>query len=94
MYPIVPGYLGKFATVDIALETARTRFDLREEDEQLTADTAMALNAAALASGEVPRPQPAVSPSLARELVMLRSPPRPVSPGVTCGGPASRAGPA
>jgi rare lipoprotein A len=93
VYPIVPGYLGKFATVDIALETARTRFDLREEAEQLTADTAMALNAAALASGEVPRPQPAVSPSLARELVMLRSPPRPVSPGVLVEAPRLVQGP-
>ena len=26
VYPSVPGYLGKFATVDIALETARARF--------------------------------------------------------------------
>ena len=93
VYPIVPGYLGKFVTADTALETARTRFDLREEGEQLTADTAMALNAAALANGEVPRPQPAVSPSLARELVMLRSPPRPVSPGVLVEAPRLVQGP-
>ena len=37
------------------------------------------LEASALENGVVPRPQLAVSPSLARELVMLRSPPRPVS---------------
>ena len=36
---------------------------------------------AALENGVVPRPQLAVSPSLARELVMLRSPPRPASRG-------------
>ena len=31
VYPMVPGYLGRFATVDIALETAQTRFHLYEE---------------------------------------------------------------
>jgi rare lipoprotein A len=80
VYPLVPGYLGRFATVDIALATAQTRFDLREQDEQLADDTGLALEAAALDIG-VPRPQLAVSPSLARELVMLRSAPRPAKPG-------------
>ena len=37
------------------------------------------LEVSALENGLVPRPQLAVSPSLARELVMLRSPPRPVN---------------
>jgi rare lipoprotein A len=80
VYPIVPGYLGRFATVDIAFETAQVRFDLREDSEQLADDTAMAQEASA-ENEFVPRPQLAVSPSLARELVMLRSPPRPVNPG-------------
>jgi rare lipoprotein A len=80
VYPRVPGYLGKFATVDIALETAQSRLGLREEEGQFAEDTGLALEAAAQ-ENEVPRPQLAVSPALARELVMLRSPPRPVSPG-------------
>ena len=77
VYPMVPGYLGRFATVDIALETARARFRLDEEGEQLA--EVVPPEASALQNG-VPRPQLAVSPSLARELVMLRSPPRPTSP--------------
>lgn len=78
VYPRVPGYLGKFATVDIALDTAQARFDLRGAGEQLADDTGLLLEAS-LENG-VPRPQLAVSPSLARELVILRAPPRPVNP--------------
>ena len=77
VYPMVPGYLGRFATVDIALETARARFRFDEEGEQPA--EVVPPEASALQNG-VPRPQLAVSPSLARELVMLRSPPRPTSP--------------
>jgi rare lipoprotein A len=80
VYPRVPGYLGRFATVDIALETAQSRLGLGEDDEQPADDTALALKVSAQENG-VPRPQLAVSPALARELVMLRSPPRPVSEG-------------
>ncbi len=80
VYAKVPGYIGKFPTVDIALETAQARFDFREEDEQLFGDTA--LETSALETGAVPRPQLAVSPSLARELVMLRLLPRPVTQDV------------
>jgi len=82
VYPKVPGYLGSFTTVDIALKTAQAHFDAREWDEQLADDTTAALAASALVDGEIPRPQRAVSPSLARQLVMLRLPPRPVSPDV------------
>ena len=81
VYPMVPGYLGRFGTIDSALEAAHARVDFREEGEQLADATGMALEASVLENGPVPRPQPAVSPSLARELVMLRSPPRPVSRG-------------
>lgn len=77
VYPIVPGYVGKFGNVDVALKTARARFGLPEEFEQ--AADSLTLASAAPESGLVPRPQLAVSPSLARELVMLRSPPRVVS---------------
>ncbi|HEX2842296.1 RlpA-like double-psi beta-barrel domain-containing protein [Hyphomicrobium sp.] len=78
VYPAVPGYLGRFETFDIALEAAQERLDVPGEGEQPAGDTDTPLETAAL----VPRPQLAVSPSLARELVMLRSPPRPVSRGV------------
>lgn len=80
-YAKVPGYLGKFETVDVALEAAQERFDIRQDDEMLAGDTGDALETAALGNTLVPRPQLAVSPSLARELVMLRTPPRPVSRG-------------
>jgi rare lipoprotein A len=76
VYPKVPGYLGSFATVDIALHAAQARCDLREEDEQLVDDTVATLEAAALENGLVAGPRRAVSPSLAREMVMLRLPPR------------------
>jgi len=79
VYLKVPGYIGKFPTVDIALETAQARFDFREEDEPLFDDAEAGLETSALETGAVPRPQLAVSPSLARELVMLRLPPRPVT---------------
>lgn len=82
VYPKVPGYIGRFPTVDIALKTAQARFDFREEDEQLFSDAEAALETSALENGSVPRPQLAVSPSLARELVMLRLPPRLVTKDV------------
>jgi peptidoglycan lytic transglycosylase len=79
VYAKVPGYIGKFPTVDIALKAAQTRFDARDDDEPLVGDGDMDLETAAIEDGSVPRPQLAVSPSLARELVMLRLPPRPVT---------------
>jgi len=82
VYPQVPGYIGRFASVDVALTTAQTRFDPREQDEPLFDDAEAPLAASALVDGSVPRPQRAVSPSLARELVMLRLPPRPVLPDI------------
>jgi peptidoglycan lytic transglycosylase len=79
VYPAVPGYIGRFATVDVALKTAQACFDLRQEDEQRADDTEGPLETAALETGAVPKPQLAVSPSLARELVILRVPPRRVN---------------
>ena len=35
VYPMVPGYLDRFATIDSALEAAHARVDFREEGEQL-----------------------------------------------------------
>ncbi len=78
-YPKVPGYLGSFATVDIALATAQERFDPRDEGEQLADAMGLVVEVSALEAGLVPRPRLAVSPSLARELVVLRSPPQPVT---------------
>jgi rare lipoprotein A len=82
VYPVVPGYLGKFVNVDVAIQTAQERFDLREEADQPDDDTEAALETFVPGSGQVPKPLLAVSPSLARELVMLRLPPRPASQGL------------
>ena len=70
VYKSVPGYLGKFENFDFALKTAQERLELRQGREQQAGE----VEAAAL----VPKPQLAVSPSLARNLVMLRTLPRPV----------------
>lgn len=82
VYPKVPGYLGRFDTVDLAREAAEERFDVREDGDLLTADANADIETGSAGDALVPRPQLAVSPSLARELVMLRTPPRPVNRGV------------
>ncbi len=81
-YAAVPGYIGKFETVDVALEAAEQRVGIRDSGEQPGGDESMGPETAALGEDLVPRPQLAVSPSLARELVMLRTPPRQVIRGV------------
>lgn len=81
-YPKVPGYLGRFDTVDIAHAAAEERFDVREDDSLPTGSEDEDLETAAIGNALVPRPQLAVSPSLAREFVMLRTPPRPVNRGI------------
>jgi len=82
VYSPVPGYLGTFATVDIAIKAAQACFDLREESELLAGGAEAPLKASSLETGAVPKPQLAVSPSLAREMVMLRALPRRVSQAV------------
>lgn len=82
VYPKVPGYLGRFDTVDLAREAAEERFDVREDGDLLTADANADIETGSAGDALVPRPQLAVSPSLARELVMLRTPPRPVNRGM------------
>ncbi len=42
-YARVPGYLGKFETVDVALEAAQERFDIRQDDWMPAGDTGEAL---------------------------------------------------
>lgn len=76
VYAPVPGYLGRFESVDVAIETAEERFDVRDDDAMPTGDAGEVLETAALGNTAVPRPQLAVSPSLARELMILRTPPR------------------
>ena len=82
VYPKVPGYLGKFETVDIAHEAAEERFDVREDDSMPIGSADGEFETAAIGDALVPRPQLAVSPSMAREFVMLRTPPRPVNRGM------------
>lgn len=82
VYAKVPGYLGKFETVDLALAAAQERFDSRDSNERAAGGEDDMGETVAVGDVLVPRPQLAVSPSLARELVMLRLPPRPVSRGV------------
>lgn len=80
VYPKVPGYIGRFKSFDIALNIAQERLDLRsnEVDEwPVISNTDVGMEIAAL----VPRPRLAISPSLAREMVMLRSAPRLASRG-------------
>jgi rare lipoprotein A len=79
VYPKVPGHLGKFGTVDIAIETAKERMGINDTSEQATGETGEAVEMAALGDVPVPKPQLAVSPSLAKELVILRTPPQPVN---------------
>lgn len=74
VYAPVPGYLGQFETVDIALDAAEARFGGRDDGDG-SADAAFE-TASLGEDGLVPRPRLAVSPSLARELTILRSPPR------------------
>ena len=79
-YAKVPGHLGKFQTVDLALAAAHERFDARADSEIASADTESTPAISTFTeTAAVPRPQLAVSPSLASEMVMLRTPPRPVS---------------
>lgn len=76
VYAPVPGYIGKFKTADAALEAANERFDARADRALEEIETAaLGDNAPAL----VPTPRLAVSPSLARELMILRAPPKPVN---------------
>lgn len=74
VYASVPGYIGCFETFDIALKAARERFDGRDGRVEQIVDKPDFL---AGADSLVPKPQLAVSPTLARELVMLRLAPQP-----------------
>lgn len=79
VYPKVPGHIGKFETVDIAIETAKERMGINDTSEQAAGDNGGAVEMAALGDNPVPKPQLAISPALAKELVILQTPPRPVN---------------
>ena len=81
VYPRVPGYIGTFDNFDLAYAAGQQKLDLDEpqvaDAENFTSDTPAAVE------GQpdeelVLKPRPAVSPYLARELVMLKLLPRPV----------------
>ena len=80
VYPRVPGYVGRFETFDNALESAKGPLNVGEGGQGSVGDAAGgAAETPTLENGFVPMPRLAVSPSLARELVLLRSAPQPVS---------------
>ncbi|MFA7308000.1 MAG: RlpA-like double-psi beta-barrel domain-containing protein [Hyphomicrobium sp.] len=81
IYPSVPGYLGSFGSFDEAYGAGLKKLDL---DEPQASDTEILASDTTSASEEqseeelVLKPRLAVSPYLARELVMLKLLPRPV----------------
>jgi rare lipoprotein A len=76
VYPRVPGYVGRFETFDNALESAKGALNAGDHGQRSAGEAA---ETPTVENGFVPMPRLAVSPSLARELVMLRSAPQPVS---------------
>ncbi len=78
VYQSVPGHLGKFETFDLAYTAAMERL---KTQLSITADAAIEPDADdhTFQDELIVKPRPAVSPYFARELVMLRVPPRPVT---------------
>lgn len=80
VYPKVPGYLGPFDNFDQAYAAAMAKLDL--DDPAADADDGTDVDDVTATMGAqeelVLKPRPAVSPYFARELVMLKSLPRPV----------------
>ena len=81
IYPSVPGFLGSFGSFDEAYGAGLKKLDLDEpqasDAEILASDTTSAGDDQS-EEELVLKPRPAVSPYLARELVMLKLLPRPV----------------
>jgi len=81
VYPSVPGFLGSFGNFDQAYEAGLKKLD---PDEPQVADADIFASDTTSSSEDpsqdelVLKPRPAVSPYLARELVMLKLLPRPV----------------
>jgi rare lipoprotein A len=81
VYPSVPGHLGKFENFDLAYAAAMEKLDLENPPTSYVSprvDSDAAPNRQ-LQEKLILRPRPAISPYFARELVMLRVPPRPVT---------------
>jgi len=81
IYPSVPGYLGSFGNFDQAYEAGLKKLDL--DEPTASGSEILASDAASESEGQpdeelVLKPRPAVSPYLARELVMLKLLPRQV----------------
>jgi len=81
VYPSVPGHLGKFENFDLAYAAAMEKLDLERPptsyvSARVDPDAAPHRQ---LQEELILRPRPAISPYFARELVMLRVPPRPVT---------------
>jgi rare lipoprotein A len=79
VYPAVPGHIGKYESYDLAYEAALARLAIEMPDEG-DVPAASAFQHASLRADEalIVRPRRAVSPYLAKELTVLRVPPRPV----------------
>ncbi|AGK57259.1 Rare lipoprotein A [Hyphomicrobium denitrificans 1NES1] len=81
VYPRVPGYLGRFGNFDLAYAAGLQKLDLdepRATDAELFAPDTPSPGEDQSGEELVLKPRPAVSPYLARELVMLKILPRPV----------------
>ena len=78
VYPAVPGPLGQFDSFDAAYAAAMQKVDLEAADTTASPPP-FAVRRVGVRDEIVPEPRPAVSPYFARELMMLRVPPRPVS---------------
>jgi rare lipoprotein A len=80
-YPSVPGYLGHYGNFDQAYEAGLQKLDPDEAEAtetEIAASETPADGEEAAEDGLILKPRPAVSPYLARELVMLKLLPRPV----------------
>jgi len=80
VYPRVPGHLGKFENFDLAYAAAMKMLDI---EKPLTSYVDARADSDVVAQGQLQeelifKPHPAISPYFARELLMLRVPPRPV----------------
>lgn len=79
VYPSVPGHLGKFENFDLAYAAAMEKLDLEQPPTSSVRVNSDAAPHRQLQEELILKPRPAVSPYFARELVMLRVPPRPVT---------------
>lgn len=77
-YPAVPGPIGKFETFDLALDAATQKLDIEATGANFV-PARVNSSPGEIKDALIEPPRPAVSPYFARELMMLRVPPRPLS---------------